>query len=275
MPAVIGATSKVTSLQSGLDIHHYEAGAGDPLVLLHGGGPGASGLSNYRQNYGFFVQRGYRVLMPDMIGWGQSSRPTGVPYDYELMGGSIRDWLHSLGIHRCAIAANAMGGAIALHLALETPGLFEKLVLMAPSAVAPRETYLPMPGMQVLISMLSSPGMITVDAMRALFEMMYFDPADVDERMVIERTAAANLQARDMFANVHLPSLEDRLSGLAVPTLVFWGAADRFCPMETSRTLLEKCRGSRLVAIAGCGHWVQVEKEALFNRLTFDYLQND
>ncbi len=50
-----------------------EAGNGDPVVLLHGGGPGATGVSNYSRNIDVLAHR-FRVIVPDMPGYGQSSK---------------------------------------------------------------------------------------------------------------------------------------------------------------------------------------------------------
>ena len=57
-------------VEGGYDIHLKEAGTGPAVVFIHGSGPGASGASNFRQNIDAFVAAGYRVILPDMIGYG-------------------------------------------------------------------------------------------------------------------------------------------------------------------------------------------------------------
>lgn len=266
--------SRVTKVASGLDIHHHESGEGTPLVFLHGGGPGASGLSNFQGNHAYFARRGYRVLMPDLPGWGQSSKPAGVKYNYELLCGSLVEWMQSLGIGECDLAGNAMGGAVALRLALDRPALVRSLVLIAPAAIGDPESYLPMPGLQALIGLVRGPRPIPVESMRSLFRLMLHDPADIDDAVVAERTRAANTQAPDLFANLDLRNLKDRLHEIKAPTLLFWGASDQFCPLESSVHFLRQCPSSRLVALAACGHWVHVEKADVFNRMAHDFLQN-
>lgn len=267
--------SKIAKLESGLEIHYHEAGEGKPVVFLHGAGPGASGLSNFQDNYGYFAENGYRALMPDVVGWGQSSKPTGVTYDYELLAGSLKDWLASLGIDKCSLVGNSMGGALALSLTLDHPELVEKLVLLAPAAIAEPDPSAEMPpGLQALFAVVSSEEKITIEAMTSIFELMYHDPSGLDEQVIAARTEVANTQPRDVYTNLQLGSHVDRLSEIGCETLIFWGASDKFCPLETSINLLDNIPRSRLVTMASCGHWVQVEKAELFNRLTVDFLQN-
>ena len=80
-------------------LHYNEAGQGEALILLHGGGPGASGWSNFRGNIGPLSQR-YRVLLVDMPGFGKS----GKPYYNEPQGAynarALRDLLDTLKIQK-------------------------------------------------------------------------------------------------------------------------------------------------------------------------------
>jgi 4,5:9,10-diseco-3-hydroxy-5,9,17-trioxoandrosta-1(10),2-diene-4-oate hydrolase len=267
-------TSVVTRLSSGIEIHHHEAGAGRSLVFLHGGGPGASGLSNFQSNYAALAAGGYRVLMPDLPGWGQSSKPADILLDYAFLCGTLGTWLDTIGVSRCVVVGNALGGALALRLAMDQPARVSHLVLVAPAAIAPPEAYGAMPGMQALIGIVRGPRPIPAESMRKLFSFMYDDPVAVDDRVVTERTQAAAGQPDDLFARLALSSLQDRLHEITAPQLVFWGLTDRFCPWESSRNLLGACRAARLVTFAACGHWAHVEQATHFNRLTLDFLEN-
>lgn len=267
-------TSHMTELPSGLTLHHHEAGEGPALVLLHGGGPGASGLSNYQQNYQAFVDAGFRVLMPDIIGWGQSSKPEGVPHDYTLLGDSLKDWLAALNINTCTVTGNSMGGAIAIYLAMTYPALVDRLVLLAPAGLTTPEELAAMPGLAAMMAAVTGPRPMPVELVRGIFENMYANPADIDDDVVAERTAVANTQAPDLFANLALAPHKDNIGKLKCPVLLLWGVNDKFCPLSSANVLLENVPTARMVAISNCGHWVQVEKTELFNRMTIDFLQN-
>src|SRR5262249_14711784 len=80
---------KFVDIGDGLQIHYQEMGAGkNALVFLHGSGPGASGYSNFRRNYPFFAERGFRTIVPDTLGYGYSSKPE-VDYTLDFLVGGL------------------------------------------------------------------------------------------------------------------------------------------------------------------------------------------
>jgi len=266
--------SYATPIGNGIEIYHHELGEGEPLVLLHGGGPGASGISNYEGNFEYFAEQGYRVLIPDIIGFGKSSKPSGVSYDFELLAGGIYRWLNTLAIESCSIVGNAMGGALAIRLSIDHPAMLRKMVLVAPAAISDSEDYLDTPGMQALLQLVRGPRPIQLETMNNLFEKMYFHLEGIDRDVVAKRTEAANEQPEDVFKNLALVPLKDELDRISCPVLMLWGAQDCFCPLSTSNNLLYACENSRLIAISGCGHWVQAERKDLFNRMVLDFFRN-
>ncbi|WP_308065594.1 alpha/beta fold hydrolase [Streptomyces scabiei] len=114
-----------------------ETGEGPVLVMLHGGGPGASAVANYHQNLPALASR-FRVVLPDQPGFGGSYRPTeaelGARSITEITVDALLQTLDALGIDRFHLLGNSLGGAAALATALEVPARVEKLVLMAPAA---------------------------------------------------------------------------------------------------------------------------------------------
>ena len=86
------------AVAGGYDIHLKEAGSGPAVVFIHGSGPGASGSSNFRRNIDAFVDAGFRVILPDLIGYGASSKPEGIDYTLELFTDTLYDALRQHGI---------------------------------------------------------------------------------------------------------------------------------------------------------------------------------
>src|SRR5712675_1785555 len=125
-------TSKFADLD-GLKIHYHDAGKGDAVVLLHGGGPGASSWSNFKGNIGELSKK-YRVIMMDQPGFGKSGRPI---YADEKLGSfaarSLRNLLKHLGIEKAHLIRNSRGGHGAMKFAIDYPEATGKLVLMAPA----------------------------------------------------------------------------------------------------------------------------------------------
>jgi hypothetical protein len=93
---------------------------GEPVVLLHGGGPGATGMSNYSRNVDVLADR-FRVIVPDLPGYGQSSRDIDQTDPFGDLAFTIRGLLDELGIDSAHIVGNSYGGAAALRLALDRP----------------------------------------------------------------------------------------------------------------------------------------------------------
>ena len=129
---------------NGKDIFVAEAGAGAPVVLLHGGGPGASGVSNYSRNIDALAKH-YRVIVPDMPGYGRSAKGVDRSDPFGYLADHIRGMLDELGIERAHLVGNSYGGSCALRLALDTPHRVDKLVLMGPGGVGTTRG-LPTPG---------------------------------------------------------------------------------------------------------------------------------
>lgn len=95
-------------------------GDGAPVVLLHGGGPGASGISNYSRNIDALAAS-YRVIVPDMPGYGRSTKYVDHSDPFGYLADSIRGMLDEMGVQQAHLVGNSYGGAAALRLALDTP----------------------------------------------------------------------------------------------------------------------------------------------------------
>src|SRR6185436_7611532 len=94
--------ARYADIGDGLRLHYHDVGSGEPLLFLHGSGPGASGYSNFKKNFPFFAERGHRALVLDNLGFGYSSKPD-ADYPLDVVVGAIRRFLDKLGIERCAV----------------------------------------------------------------------------------------------------------------------------------------------------------------------------
>ena len=118
-------------IANGLQLHYHEAGEGPVVIFVHGSGPGASGYSNFKQNYKVFADAGFRVVVPDLIGYGYSSKPTTQDYTLDFFVSTLRDLIDALGITTCTLVGNSLGGAISIKMALDYPDLVDNLIMMA------------------------------------------------------------------------------------------------------------------------------------------------
>ncbi|OAN66670.1 alpha/beta fold hydrolase [Sphingomonas sp. TDK1] len=256
---------------AGYDISVGMVGEGPAVVFLHGSGPGASARSNFAGNIAAFVAAGFRVVLPDLIGYGASAKPVGIDYTLDLFAGTVRDALHRAGIERASLVGNSLGGGIALQIALEDPAWVDRLVLMAPGCVEERETYFAMPGIARMVGDFTSPDFSLEDQRRLVANLVY-DPSVITDGLVAERYAVARTQPKDVLARMRTPNLAPRLGEIACPILGFWGADDAFCPASGAHHFLDACRDVRFMTFNRTGHWVQVERTSEFNAYTIGFL---
>ena len=262
---------KRLTLPSGYELHYLEAGRGFPVVFVHGSGPGASAYSNFKQNAPALVQAGFRVLLPDMLGFGHSSKPQGIDYTLELFCTALREFLQALGIGRYTLIGNSLGGAIAIRTAIDRPDEVAKLVLMAPGGIESREAYFAMPGMQQMISGFTGEGFDRA-GLRRILELLVFDPRCVTDELVEERFNVLKTQPKDVLARMAVPDMTAELGRISCPVLGFWGIEDRFMPVSGFEKILRACPDSRFVMLARCGHWAMVEHVEEFNRQVLGFL---
>ena len=255
----------------GHEIHIAEMGEGPTVVFIHGSGPGASGASNFRQNAGAFAAAGYRVILPDMIGYGASSKPEGIDYTLQLFTDTLNEALVAHGIERAALVGNSLGGGVAVQMTLDRPEFVSSLVLMAPGCIEERETYFAMPGIAKMVSNFGGPD-FGIDEQRRLICNLVYDASAVTDELVAERYAVARTQPKDVLVRMRTPNLAPRLGEVKQPILGFWGLQDDFCPASGQHHFLERCADVRFTTFNRTGHWVQVERTAEFNRYSIGFL---
>lgn len=267
--------------ERGLDmqIHYHDAGNGEAVVMLHGGGPGAGGWSNYSRNIGPFVDAGYRVLLIDCPGFNKSDpfvpdEPRDIPN-----AKAIKGLLDVLDIRQAHLIGNSMGGASALRFALDYPERLGRLILMGPGGCGP-SLMVPQPteGIKHLSNLFANPS---IEGLRRMTDVFVYDRAAVTEDLIQGRYDA---MMRD--GGVHLknwvvsrpkaahPDLSPRFPEIKAKTLCIWGRDDRFLPLDNGLRLVFGIPDAQLHVFSKCGHWAQWEKADEFNRLVIDFLKH-
>ncbi len=273
----MGGLSEATYRVAGeYDIHLKEAGSGPVVVFLHGSGPGASGASNFRDNWQAFVDAGYRVVLPDLIGYGASSKPEGIDYTLQLFADTIFEALTAHGVSQASLVGNSLGGGIALQIALDHPGFVHRFVLMAPGCIEEQAEYFKMPGIARMVSNFGGPDFSLDEQRRLVRNLVHPDFADrIPDVLVQERFAVARTQPKDVLMRMRTPNLAPRLDELPQPMLVMWGLQDDFCPESGARHFLRAGCDVRTMTFNHVGHWVQVERAAEFNAHALAFLAGE
>lgn len=266
---------KYADCANGYRMHYIDEGSGDVVVFLHGSGPGASGHSNFKGNYPYLVEAGYRCLVPDLVGYGFSDKPDDVDHPLSFFVECVKQILDCAGVERCTLIGNSLGGAIAIGLTLDYPELVDKLILMAPGGLSELPEYQAMPGMQKVFQVFGSGEPVTHEVMKDLFAFgLMHNPEFATDELVAERLQIMQIMNGHVMATMQVPVLTERLNEIKCPVLGFWGMDERMMPENGIMALAKNVQTLRLVLVTQCGHWVMVEHEDMFNRSCLDFLNN-
>lgn len=261
------------TLKNGYRLHYIEQGEGHPVVFLHGSGSGASGHSNFKGNYPFLAENGYRVIVPDHIGYGYSDKPDDVEYPLDFFVECIHQLLEGLGIAQYSLIGNSLGGAIALKMALDYPEEVVSLNLMAPGGIENQSDYFTMPGMQILQRIFTQ-GNVDKNSLRQFIsEGLVHNQDVIDDELVDERWDIYQRQNDQCLKTMRVPNMADDLPNIKAPSIVFWGLQEKMMPETGIQTLAKGLAQTRIVLVSECGHWAQAEHKDMFNRYSLDFLK--
>ncbi len=261
----------------GFDTNFHDIGAGAPVLLIHGSGPGVSAWANWRLLLPVLSQT-RRVIAPDMRGFGFTERPLdpadASAYTMAAWVQQAVDLLDALNIEQTDLVGNSFGGALALALAIAHPQRVRRLVLMGSVGVPFEIT----PGLDAVWGYTPS-----VEVMRGLLDIFAFSRALVtDELAALRYQASIQPGFQEAFAAMFpaprqrwvdaMTSPEAAIRALPQPTLVVHGREDRVIPLANSLTLAQWIPQAQLHVFGECGHWTQIEHAARFARLVEDFL---
>jgi 2-hydroxy-6-oxo-octa-2,4-dienoate hydrolase len=257
----------------GIATNYLDRGDGPAVVLIHGSGPGVTGYANWRMNMPVLAQR-FRVIVPDMAGFGYSTRPDGLVCDIDVWSEQVVAVLDGLGLGRASIVGNSFGGAIALRLATRYPHRVNKLVLMGSVGVPFTLT----DGLDAVWGYEPS-----VAGMRRLLELFLWNRETItDDLAELRHRASTEPGFQESFARLFpaprqrwidaMTIADEEIRALTHPTLLVHGRDDLVVPVSTSLRLAELIDGAHVHLFGHCGHWSQIEHKDAFNQLVGDFL---
>lgn len=235
------------------------------LILLHGIGASAERWMLVAPA----LSKHFRVIVPDIIGFGYSDKPT-VEYTIDFFMDFLGGFLENLRIHNPNIIGSSLGGYLAAEFAIRFNARVKKLILAAPAGIMRSST-------NVLDQYIMAALYPTYEnALRAFMDMA-FDPSVVTEKTVrdfVNRMRLPNAKYAFMSTLLGMrdgPKLSDRLSKILAPTLLIWGDKDSMIPLQYS-TEYTKIPGSSLIVMNDCGHTPYVENPVVFNQAILKFL---
>ena len=263
-------------------VHYTRHGSGPALILLHGGGPGATGGSNYSRNIDALA-RHFTTYVIDVPGWGRSSKNLqafGSPSPFVNGARAVKAFMDSIGLERAHLVGNSFGGAVAYSLAMECPQTVDRLVAMGPGG-AYIEGQGPTPGILQLLTYYEGEGP-TREKLAAFLQHLVHERSVLTPALVDERFVASNDPAIAANPPLRLPpggalpraaylSEDPRLRSLEAPCLLIWGQQDQINPPAGVRSFAAVPRQD-VVLFAQCGHWAQWEQAEKFNAIVIAFL---
>ena len=259
----------------GIKTNYLEVGDGPPVVLVHGSGPGVTAYANWRLTMPGLAPH-FRVLAPDMAGFGFSDKPGGVA-DLAAWAGQIIGFLDSLGIERASVVGNSFGGSIGIRLATDHPDRVDRLVLMGATGISFPITE----GLDQVWGYQPS-----LENMRRILDYFAYSRELVnDELAEVRYRAALAPGVQEAFSALFpaprqrwveaITTPEEKIKAIPHETLIIHGREDKVIPLDNAYRLLGLIERSELHVFGRCGHWSQIEWAADFNALLVRFLGRD
>lgn len=216
-----------------LRVHYKCIGSGAPVLLIHGS---ASDWHEWEENV-LALAQGFRIYAVDMPGYGLSE-PTGEPLTLGWAVSFLQAFMASAGIRKPHIVGHSLGGMVALALALDHPSKVAKLCLVDSAGL----------------------GDVSISGRLWLFLA----------RRLSALTAPSSIP--QVVSGLYDRMLPQRIRSLRAPTLIVWGARDRYLPVRHARAAHRAIRNSTLIVFPRSGHAPQREQPLEFNRLVQSFL---
>lgn len=269
-----------TVIAAGLRTNYHDLGEGDPLLMIHGSGPGVSAWANWRRVMPA-LSRQARVIAPDMAGFGysESLNQSGQGLQQDMLKQvwvrQAVELLDALKIEKADVVGNSFGGALALALALQHPDRVRRLILMGSVGVSFPITQ----GLDEVWGYTPSP-----ENMLHLMDTFAYDRSLVTDELAHTRyKASIRPGVQESYASMFpaprqrwveaLASSEAAIRQLPHQTLILHGREDKVIPLQTSLTLAQWIPRAQLHVFSQCGHWTQIEHAERFIRLVRDFMQ--
>jgi 2-hydroxymuconate-semialdehyde hydrolase len=215
----------------------------------------------------------FRVIAPDMVGFGFTERPANVSYTMDMWVSHALSLMDELKIEKAHLVGNSFGGGLALALALKAPDRVNRLVLMGAAGTKFQLT-------DGLDAVWGYKG--TLEHMKELVGLFAFNKNLVsDDLAKLRYEASIRPGFQEAFSAMFpaprqrwvdsLASDEGKIKTLTHETMIIHGRDDAIIPLSASLRLHDLIPKSQLHVFGQCGHWTQIEHSARFNQLLLNF----
>jgi pimeloyl-ACP methyl ester carboxylesterase len=260
--------------------HYVQAGAGEPLIMIHGGGPGASGASGWANTIPALAPH-FHVYAIDLIGAGESDKPL-IEYSFQTLVEHVAGFVDALNLSDVRIMGNSQGAYVAMKYALDHPGRVKEVALISTATLA-NAVGLDDGGKATPLPRFDG----TKESLRKFIEVIVNDPARITDQLIDARFAVASQPGhREMMESLgryrrlcaedpsyrQVFDVKERLAQLTLPWCMIWGGADRSAPPDPLGLGMHAMYPAvPFHVVEGSGHQVQNDKPEECNRLLLEF----
>lgn len=263
---------------AGMRVHYRDEGDGDePLILLHGTGASLHTWDGWVDVLGY----DFRVIRLDLPGFGLTGPAPGDDYTIQAYVDYLDRFAMALGLERFHLAGNSLGGEIAWNYAGRHPERVDRLVLIDAAGFPGRERGNPSMVFRLARIPIINKAMLGLTP-RSLVEKslaeVYGDPSKITPDLVDRYFELSRRPGnRRAFIERALDSEHDQnasLSDINQPTLIIWGAEDRWIPLSDGHGFAAGIANSRLIVYPGIGHLPMEELPGPSARAAMSFLRD-
>lgn len=259
----------------GYRTHYIEAGAGKPLLLIHGGGAGADARGNWEHLAMPLLAASRRAIAIDMVGFGASDAPDPEGFDYgpESRVDQLIAFIEALDLGPLDIVGNSMGGRTTLAAAIRRPDLVGDIVLMGSAGVdrsmggalaALTEYDFTYAGMERIVRALTNDHFVPDPAMVEYRLQLSCQPAQA-------KAFGATMKALKARSGLWIEDAD--IASVKHRVLVLNGKNDKVVPLAHAYKFLDLLPNSTAILLPHCGHWAMIEHPNAFANIVNAFLQ--
>lgn len=276
----------------GVRTHYLEAGAGEPLLLIHGGGPFSCG----EMNWGYVIEpfsRRFRVFAPDQIGFGFTPLPH-KDYSLRARGDHMINFIESLDIGKMYVVGNSHGGWLATYVSIKRPDLVRKLVIVNSGSTSStlsmdspgireefptmfsKEAYTRPPTLdsvkRSLMQHTFRKELVTEERVKRAYEIAVRNHPVHSER---ERVTESSIEDRNKNVSLNGKHISEYVHQLKMPVLLIWGKHDEgVARLENGLKLYHKIPGSEMHLFDNAKHMPMVDSPLRFVSVVSDFFSS-
>lgn len=237
-----------------LRVNYKIAGSGPAILIFHGWG---SNSDNWQKVGDLLTEKGFRVIIPDLPGFGKSQEPLEIwgINNYSQFAQKLVDFLN---LEKFYLLGHSFGGVVALKFSLKSPERIKKLFLVSPAIIRKKTLK------QRIIKKIAK-----------FFSFLPFQIKKIIYQKILRSDYPLNPGImRGIYLKVTGEEISSHLPKIKIPTVIIWGQEDRITPLAQAYLIKKEIPNSILKIIPGVGHGINLEDPYRLTQFILDSLKN-